>query len=196
MFEIVEKFEKEISKFFGSRYAVATDCCTHAIELCLLYKSYNNVACPENTYISIPFTFKKLNLNWNFKKLEWRNYYYIDNTNIIDAAVLWKKNSYIDNTFMCLSFQFKKHLSLGRGGVILCNEYSDYVALKKLAYDGRFGNTPWADQDISDIGYHYYMTPETAALGLEKLPEAIKTTPIEWSYNNYPYLPNMKVFNV
>ena len=196
MFEVIEKFEKEISNFFGSPYAVATDCCTHAIELCLRYKSFDNVCCPANTYISVPFTFEKLNLTWNFKDVAWQDYYIIDNTNIIDAAVLWKKNSYIPDTLMCLSFQFKKHLSLGRGGAILCDNYDDYVALKKLTYDGRFGNTSWTEQNIASVGYHYYMTPETALLGLEKLSNAIETIPVSWSYNDYPYLPNMAVFNV
>lgn len=35
----VELFEIKIANFFGSPYAVATDCCTHAIELCLQLKS-------------------------------------------------------------------------------------------------------------------------------------------------------------
>ena len=34
----VIQFEKKIAKFFGSKYAVATDSCTHAIELCLRLK--------------------------------------------------------------------------------------------------------------------------------------------------------------
>ena len=28
---------------------------------------------------------------------------------------MWRENSYIPKTMMCLSFQFQKHLSLGRG---------------------------------------------------------------------------------
>ena len=30
---------------------------------------------------------------------------------------------------------------------------------------------PWGEQDISMIGYHYYMTPETAKRGLEVFEE-------------------------
>jgi len=37
-FDVVEQFEQEVAKFFGAPYAVATDSCTHAIELCLRYK--------------------------------------------------------------------------------------------------------------------------------------------------------------
>ena len=34
-FEAVEQFENQVADFFGAPYAVATDCCTHAVELCL-----------------------------------------------------------------------------------------------------------------------------------------------------------------
>jgi dTDP-4-amino-4,6-dideoxygalactose transaminase len=194
MFEYIEKFEDKIAEFYNAPYAVATDCCTHAIELCLRLKKYNNIIIPSHTYISVPFTLEKLNLEWSFEYHEWKDFYYLKNTNIIDAAVFWKQNGYIRNTFMCLSFQYKKHLSLGRGGAILLQKKEDYDILKKISYDGRIPNTPWMEQDIDTIGYHYYMTPETAQIGLEKLPEAIKTSSKEWSYKDYPNLKSKKVF--
>ena len=195
MFDQIDLFEKEIAKFYNAPRAVAVDCCTHAIELCLIYKNILAATCPSRTYISIPFTFEKLKIKWSFENYNWNDYYFLGNTNIVDAAVYWKRNGYIPNTLMCLSFQFKKHLSLGRGGAILCNE-EDYLELKKLSYDGRIPNLPWAEQDIETIGYHYYMTPETASLGLSKLQDAIDSTPRSWSQDDYPFLPSMKVFNV
>jgi len=194
MFNQVEEFENQIAKFYNASYAVATDCCTHAIELCLRYEGYNNITMPTHTYISIPFTLKKLNLNWKFKYQEWEDFYYLGNTNIIDAAVYWKQNGYIENTYMCLSFQYKKHLSLGRGGAILLQNKEDYDILKKMSYDGRNPNQPWMEQNIETIGYHYYMTPEIASLGLEKLPISIKSVSKHWNYSHYPNLKNMKVF--
>ena len=195
MFNQVQKFETKISNFYNAPYAVATDCCTHAMELCLRYERYNNIIIPTHTYISVPFTLKKLNLTWKFQYQEWEDFYYLGNTNIIDAAVYWKRNGYIENTYMCLSFQYKKHLSLGRGGAILLQNKEDYDILKKMSYDGRSPNQPWMEQDIDTIGYHYYMTPETALLGLEKLPNAIKSVPKYWNYLNYPNLKSMRVFN-
>lgn len=195
MFDQVEKFEKEIASFYNAPYAVAVDCCTHAIELCLIYTNTKAATCPTRTYISVPFTFEKLKIKWGFENYNWSHYYFLGNTNIIDAAVYWKKDGYIPNTFMCLSFQFKKHLNLGRGGAILCNSYNDYLALKKLSYDGRIPNKPWAEQDIDSIGYHYYMTPETAELGLTRLQDAIAKQPKLWSQDDYPFLSDMKVFN-
>jgi dTDP-4-amino-4,6-dideoxygalactose transaminase len=195
MFEYVEEFEKRIAMFYGAPYAVATDCCTHAIELCLRYEGYDNIIIPTHTYISVPFTCEKLNSKWKFEYQEWKDFYYLGNTNIIDAAVYWKQNGYIENTYMCLSFQYKKHLSLGRGGVILLQNKEDYDILKKMSYDGRSPNTPWMKQNIDTMGYHYYMTPEIAQFGLEKLPKAISTDPKKWSYTNYPDLSKMKIFS-
>ena len=192
-FESVSLFETKISDFFGSKYSIAVDSCTHGIELCLRMNQVKEITVPKRTYISIPFLAKKLNIDLNWKEEDWEDYYYVTES-IIDAAVLWKRNSYIPNTYMCLSFQFQKHLSLGRGGMILCDNKDAAIELKKMSYDGREPNIPWRNQDISSIGYHYYMTPETAALGLEKLDQAINTTPKKWVVNDWPDLTQMKVF--
>ena len=146
----------------------------------------------------MPFTLIKLGLDFNFLDNKWTNYYRLGNTRIIDAAVHWEPNGYENlrimsmNPLVCLSFQFKKPLNLGRGGAILCSSKEEYIKLKKLAYDGRYGDKGWATQDIDSIGYHYYMTPETANEGLTKLPTSISNK--EWNYNDYPYLPAFKVF--
>jgi hypothetical protein len=156
-------------------------------------KHIKNVISPNHTYISVPFTFEKLGLEWKFENNLWHDYYYITD-DIIDAAVYWQENGYVSHTYMCLSFQYKKHLGLGRGGAILLDSEDNYDELKKMSYDGRLPDIPWAEQNISSIGYHYYMTPETAELGLEKLPRAIRTQPKKWCWQDYPDLSKMKVF--
>jgi len=194
MFDIVTDFECQIAQFYGAPYAVATDCCTHAIELCLRATDFNNITVPTHTYVSIPMTLMKLNKHWSWQEESWHDYYYLGNTNIIDGAVYWKKNGYIPGTMMALSFQFKKHLSTNKGGMILLDNLDLYKRLKLMSYDGRSSDRPWAEQNITEIGYHYYMTPETAVLGLERLPTAITTDPRKWSYQDYPDLRDMPVF--
>ena len=54
-FQVVKEFENKIAEFFGSTYAVAVDCCTHGVELCLRYENSSHITVPRNTYISIPF---------------------------------------------------------------------------------------------------------------------------------------------
>lgn len=192
-FNIIDKFEKEIANFFGSKYAVAVDSCTHGLELCLRLQNSKKIIVPKHTYLSVPFLANKLNIELEWKDENWKDYYYITD-NIIDSAVLWKESSYIPNTFMSLSFQYKKHLSLGRGGVILTDDQKAKTILKKMSYDGRDPDKPWREQNITMMGYHYYMTPETAELGLEKLPNAINTKPVQWKLNDWPDLTTMDIF--
>jgi dTDP-4-amino-4,6-dideoxygalactose transaminase len=193
-FNQVEQFESAIAQFYDAPYGVAVDCCTHGLELCLRYTQADKILVPKQTYLSVAMLAEKLNIHRDFIDDEWENYYYLTDK-IIDAAVYWEKNSYINGTFMVLSFQFKKHLSLGRGGMILTDNKDAAKELKKMSYDGRDNNTgPWAEQNIETIGYHYYMTPETATLGLHKYNDAICTTPKKWSYLDYPILTNFKVF--
>ena len=95
---------------------------------------------------------------------------------------------------MSISFQHQKHLSLGRGGMILTDNSEAAYVLKKMSYDGRSPNTPWRDQNIDCVGYHYYMTPETASLGIEKFNKAISTQPKQWAVTDWPDLTQMKIF--
>jgi dTDP-4-amino-4,6-dideoxygalactose transaminase len=190
----VKIFEQKIADFYGCPYAIAVDCCTHGIELCLRYTNTLHYTTPKRTYVSIPMLANKLGIDFTWEELAWEDYYFLGNTNIIDAAVNWKANSYISNTFMCLSFQFQKHLSLGRGGMILTDNIKACTALKKMSYDGRLPDIPWREQNIDSMGYHYYMTPETAKLGLEKLPEAIERKPKKWTLEEWPDLTQMEIF--
>ena len=193
-FEVVKEFEDRIAQYFGSPYAVAVDSCTHAIELCLRYKEVKKFTVPPNTYPSVPNLAKKIGIEFEWEEQDWKDYYYLGGTNIIDAAVYWKSNGYVKDSLMCLSFQYQKHLSLGRGGMILCDDSESKDELKKMSYDGREPDIPWRDQNITTIGYHYYMTPETASLGLEKLPEAVKTEPRHWNIDEWPDLRGMDLF--
>jgi len=192
-FEVIADFEKEIAKFFGAPFAVAVDCCTHGLELCLRMNNAKKITVPKHTYLSVPMLAEKLDLDIEWTDDEWQDYYYMTD-NIVDAAVYWQADSYIPGTYMCVSFQFKKHLSLGRGGIILFDNEEDCDTLKRMSYDGRSPDIPWSLQNIKTIGYHYYMTPETAELGLQKLPTAIETPPKKWIQTDWVDLTTLDVF--
>jgi len=193
-FEKVTEFENKIAKYFGSPYAISVDCCTHGIELCLRQQNIRTIEIPKRTYLSVPFLATKLGIELKWKDESWQDYYYIGDTNIIDAAVLWERDSYISKTFMCLSFQFQKHLSLGRGGMILTDNKEVADELRKMTYDGRLPDIPWREQNIKSMGYHYYMSPEVAFNGLNKLQKAIETKPKKWVITDYPNLTEMGIF--
>ena len=193
-FEIVKEFENKIAEFFGAPYAVAVDCCTHGIELCLRLQKVRSIEIPKRTYVSVPNLADKLGIELKWKDEKWQDYYQIGDTNIYDAAVLWRENSYIPETFMCLSFQFQKPLSLGRGGMILTDNKKAAVLLKKMSYDGRTPDKPWKEQNIDTMGYHYYMTPETAEEGIWKFHDSLLKKK-KWSSEDYPDLTKMKIFD-
>tara|TARA_A100001515_G_scaffold66169_1_gene52411 strand:+ start:285 stop:875 length:591 start_codon:yes stop_codon:yes gene_type:complete len=192
--KVVHDFESLISDWFGAKFGVAVDSCTHGVELCLRLKGVQKISIPKRTYLSIPFLSHKLGLPLEWRDESWENYYEISNSGVYDAAVLWKEKSYIPNSMMCLSFQFQKHLSLGRGGMILLDDEDSAKRLSKMVYDGRTPNVPWRDQNIDTIGYHYYMTPETAQLGIKKFQDAIHTEPRKWVLEDWPDLTKMEVF--
>ena len=192
-FEVIKDFEKSIASFFGAPHAVAVDCCTHGVELCLRMKDIKKIRVPKRTYLSSPMLANKLNIDLEWTDQVWQDYYHLTD-DIIDAAVLWREGSYIPGTYMSVSFQFRKHLSLGRGGIILFDKQEDFDTLKRMSYDGRSPDESWSVQNIKTMGYHYYMTPETAKLGLEKLPEAIERKPKQWVYTDWPDLTTMDVF--
>ena len=193
-FNIVKEFEEKIADFYGAPYGVSVDACTHGIELCLRYVGANEIVVPKRTYLSVPMLANKMNLELKWKDEDWRDYYEIGNTGVYDAAVLWKENSYIPKSFMCISFQFQKHLSLGRGGIILTDDKEARDELKKMSYDGRTPDKPWREQNVTTMGYHYYMTPETAQKGLDKFEEDKKTKQRKWLLEDWPDLTKMDVF--
>ena len=191
----IKDFEDLIAEFYGAPYAIAVDSCTHAMELCMRYEKYDTVKVPTHTYLSVPLIMKKVGgIDWKWEDNEWKDYYYIKGTNIVDAAVHWKRDSYIADTYFCLSFQARKHLPLGRGGMILTDNPTSHYYLKEMSCDGRDFYRPWRDQDIDVMGYHYYMTPEKAAEGIDKFQDALVKPTKQWSYMDYPYLPGMSVF--
>lgn len=194
--EKVIQFERRLAEYFGAPYAVATDSCTHAVELCIRLLQPSSLVIPSHTYLSIPMTAMKLGVPFKWRaESGWHKWYRLGSTEIIDAATFWKKDGYIPFSYMCLSFQHKKHLSLGRGGAILTDNLKSAELLQKMVYDGRTRDRPWAEQNVDTIGYHYYMTPETAELGLSKFSRAITDEPRIWSWKDYPDLRTMKVFD-
>ena len=194
-FEVVSDFENKVAQWFGASYGVAIDCCTHGIELCLRRQNVKEIEVPKRTYLSVPFLADKLGIELKWKDETWVNYYKIGGTNIYDAAVLWKMGGYIPSTHMCLSFQFQKHLKLGSGGMILTDDKAAYELMSEMVYDGRNSrDIPWRDQNIKTVGYHYYMTPEAAQIGLDKFEQAVLETPKIWTDLDYPDLRTMDVF--
>ena len=172
-FNTVHEFERQIAEYTGAAYATATDCCTHALFLSLFYyKQQHNiksVQLPKNTYVSVAMQCRHLGLDINFIDKVWGGCYTIGNTNVVDSAARLRRGCYQTGTSQCLSFQFKKILSTVRGGMILTDDKQFYDWAQRATHDGRNMHVPYEEDNITFAGWHYFMTPETAELGLARL---------------------------
>lgn len=173
MFEKITEFEQALAKYTGAPYAIMTDCCTHAIELCFRYDHVHACAFPAYTYLSIPQLMVRLGINHiMMDEPGWTGEYPFLGTRIWDSARLLKPDMYRPGYMQCLSFGHGKPLQLGRGGAILLDDPDAYRVLKAMRYDGREDlSKPWHEQGTFRIGYHYKPTIEEAKRGLELLPQ-------------------------
>ena len=170
MFEKILKFEQELAEFTGAPYAVMTDCCTHAIELCLRLDRVQELVMTPYSYLSIPMTMHKLGIKYYYREEEWTGEYQFHGTRIWDSARRLEPNMYRTGQMQCLSFGHDKPLHIGRGGAILLDDDAAYRRLIRMRYDGRDLNiTPWVTQKEFEVGYHYKPTPEEAVQGLALL---------------------------
>lgn len=170
MFDKIKKFEEELAAFTGAPYAVMTDCCTHAIELCLRHDNVREVVMTPYSYLSIPMTMHKLGIKYYFKEEEWIGEYQFHGTRIWDSARRLEPGMYRAGMKQCLSFGHDKPLHIGRGGAILLDDSRAYQQLLRMRYDGRdLTIAPWQAQKTFTVGYHYKPTPEEAIQGLALL---------------------------
>lgn len=181
--DFIRMFEQKLAQFCGTRYAVCTDCCTNAILISLHLKiilgelkKTEKLIIPAKTYMSVPMTLKLFGFNVVMNETyDWEESYDIldskfNSIGIVDSAVSFYEgmSNYIDKKLICLSFQQKKRLNLGRGGAILLNDKDKYELLKRLVHDGRNSHIYHGDENPDDIciGFHAYLDPERAAKGL------------------------------
>ena len=172
--DIVDIFERKVADWWGAKYAVAVDCCSHAIFLSFKYlletgqvTDMDTIVVPKHTYVSVPLQVIHAGLKVRFKDFGWKGSYPLYPTRVIDAGVMWTEGGYVADSLMCLSFQIKKAVPIGRGGAVLVDDPDAYSWLKLASYDGRDLTTPYDIEGHLKIqGWHMYMTPEDAARGI------------------------------
>ena len=105
MYHIIEKFEKNLACFTGAPYVIATDCCTHAIELCMRFdkiKKIDSVTC--YTYLSVPMVLVKLGIKFSYNDERWIGEYQFKGTRIWDSARLLHPRMHRKGQLQCVSF--------------------------------------------------------------------------------------------
>jgi len=157
----VTDFEHAVADFFGAPCAVATDSCTHALELSVRAIQHRTpLTLPRHTAPSVPMMLDKLSITYRLDTIKWRDNYDLVANRVVDAATSWEAGSYRPGTLTCISFA-SGHLSLGRGGMILLDDEPLSQTLRLMVNDGCD-----SQGQVQIQGFHYFMTPLEAQQGL------------------------------
>jgi dTDP-4-amino-4,6-dideoxygalactose transaminase len=192
--DVIDIFERKVAAFAGAQYGVAVDCCSHGVFLCLKYLQATGVVnIPKHTYQSIPMQISHAGCKVQFRDEEWSGVYQVKPYPVWDAATRWHKGMYQGGLYVT-SFQMKKRVPIGRGGMILTDDVNAVNWLQRARYDGRdLGVSQW-DDEPEIMGWHYYMTPEDAARGILLMDQTPLNNPDTATWQNYADLSTKKLF--
>lgn len=186
-FNAVAAFEKQIAEFTGAPRAVAVDTCTAALFLSFEFCRRENsagfyatqVAIPRHTFVSVPMmaVHAGYGIRWTDEDWQESGGYRLSPLPVFDYALRLDKGMFSQEAtlfaeaeapvLMCLSFQYRKPLPIGRGGMILHNlgDRADNW-FRRARFFGRHEVPAMEDPGPEFLGWHMYMEPERASKGL------------------------------
>lgn len=188
-FAVVAKFEERVAEFCGAKYGVAVATGTWAIFLACQMLKVKEVRIPARTFISVPMAVLHAGGTPSLVDFDWKGVYELWPYPIWDAALRWRRGMF-SGGLQCLSFQARKHVNIGEGGMVLTDDREAAEWLKAARYSGRRPPT-FAIEDVTEVGWQAYMTPEKAARGLHLLDYA-RDEPDQMI--EYPDLRNVPLF--
>jgi dTDP-4-amino-4,6-dideoxygalactose transaminase len=197
--DAVQIFEQKVAAYAGAKYAVSVDSCTNALFLCLQFIKKKGsipqaITIPKRTYVSVPMAIINAGYSVRFEDIQWQGVYRLSPTHIYDSAVRFRKNMYVKDSLQCLSFQIKKHLPIGKGGMILTDQKTAYDWLKAASYEGRHLSVAYDKDQFETIGWNMYMTPEDAARGILLLDQISVQNDDLVKWNHYTDLSLQPIF--
>jgi dTDP-4-amino-4,6-dideoxygalactose transaminase len=153
------------------------------------------VTIPKRTYVSVPMQIKAAGFLLGFRDEDWQGAYLLKPFSIWDSArwftsnlfnlLPWMENTPVDkpDKFVCVSFHSTKTLGIKRrrsdeyfeswdieqGGAILHNSQEADKWFRRARFDGRTEGVAPADDHFDMLGWHCYLNPSSARLGLQLL---------------------------
>ncbi len=196
-YKIVKMFEEEVAEYTGAPFAVSVDSCTNALFLCCKYLNVSEVIIPSKTYLSVPQSIihagGEVIFDTSSETNNWSGLYQLKPYPIFDSAKRFTSDMYKSGTFMCLSFHIKKHLKIGKGGMILTDNEEAVRWFKKARYEGR-SEKLYHEDDIDMLGWNMYMTPQEASHGLSLMQNYPLNVPDLDENNGYRDLTEFTIF--
>lgn len=167
-FQIVRDFEQAICEYTGAPYCVAVNSCTNALLLACKYLGVKQVCIPKRTYVGVAMSILNAGGRVVFDDREWKGTYSLDPYPIHDSARRFTSGMY-SGGYECVSFHVAKILGIDQGGAILHEDERANSWFRRARFDGRTEGVKPKDDTFTTIGYHCYMSPPLAAMGLWRM---------------------------
>jgi len=198
---IIEMFEEKMAEYAGAKYGVAISSQTNAIFLCFemlkhlkQLKKGETIHIPKRTYMSVPMTILNIGCKIKFDERKWSGAYQLLPTKIWDSAVRITKDMYVKDSLYCISFQYKKGIPIGRGGMVLTDSKLCRDLLRKLRFNGRTTGITQVEDIYTIRGWNMYMMPEQAARGLTLMSIMAEKNKDVAGFQDYPDLSKQEIF--
>lgn len=170
----VDRFEQALCDYTGSPLCVATDCCTDALFLSLLWfrsriRRFDVIRLPRWNYVGVYQA--TINAGWEVEWTDeqWTGGFLLEPLPVIDSAKRFERGMYEPGTLTCVSFGSSKRLPIGRGGAILLDNQEAADWIRPRSMDGRTSGEDYQTPRFATPGHRMNMTPEQAARGLDLL---------------------------
>ena len=225
-FKVVQDFEAALCEYTGAPYAVTTTSCTMALLLAVGWHLYRGnrllydrpghpqhgqplIDIPKRTYVGVPMSIIHAGGRPTFRDEKWRGAYQLKPLPVWDSARFFTSSLYRGIThgghvrdgsgqMAAVSFHWAKTLGIQQGGAILHDDPEADRWLRMARFDGRQEGVAPKNQKDWILGYHCYMSPETAAAGLVRLANLPRhNESLPWgpgTDSDYPDLSQMEIF--
>lgn len=207
-YQVVRDFEAGVAEYTGAPYCVTTTSCTMALLLAVAYHLRHQihpwlnqqgrfvigqVEIPKRTYVSVPMSIIHAGGRPTFRDEDWVGMYQLKPLPVWDAARRFTGGMYVPGTMQCVSFHWSKILGIQQGGAILLDDPVAASWLRRARFDGRTEGVAPKDDTFDTLGWHCYMSPETAAAGLMRLSLLPRHNP-DLPNDPYPDLSQIPLF--
>lgn len=222
-YTIVAEFERAVAEYTGAPYCVAVNSCTSALMLAVAWHFsemqrkvdeahagdgmrytalYPPIEIPKRTYLSVPMSIIHAGGRPTFRDEEWLGAYQLKPLPVWDSARWFTQGLYPHITerlagatgqMVCTSHHWSKTLSTSQGGCILHDDPEADAWLRRARFDGRTEGVAPKDDKITQVGFHCYLSPESAAHGLVNL-HFLPRHNVPLPNDEYPPLDQMEIF--
>jgi hypothetical protein len=128
-----------------------------------------------------------------FRDEEWVGAYQLKPLPVWDCARRFTSGMYRAGEMQCVSFHWSKILGIQQGGAILLDDPEAAAWLRRARFDGRTEGVAVKDDTFDFVGWHYYLSPEIAAEGLQRI-GLIPKHNADLKNDDYPDLSTLEIF--